>query len=95
MPQSLSQVLVQVVFSTKDRRPWLDVGMAPRMQADLATIVRDHDGQADRVGDAADHVHLAVGLARTISQAGTDETRRWRSGGALGPVSWGCRPRLL
>src|SRR4030095_7774375 len=69
MPQSLSQVLIHIVFSTKDRHPWLDVGIGPRMHAYLATVCRDCDCEAYRVGGVADHVHIAVRLARTISQA--------------------------
>jgi REP element-mobilizing transposase RayT len=69
MPQSLSQVILHIVFSTKDRRPWLDPAIQPRMHAYLATVCRDCDCQAYRVGGAADHVHIAARLARTVSQA--------------------------
>jgi putative transposase len=69
MPQSLSQVILHIVFSTKDRRPWLDPAMRPRMHAYLATVCRDCECEAYRVGGAADHVHLAARLARTITQA--------------------------
>ena len=69
MPQSLSQIIIHLVFSTKDRRPLLDPLIRPRMHAYLATVCRDCDCQAYRVGGVADHVHLAVRLARTISQA--------------------------
>ena len=69
MPQSLSQVILHVVFSTKDRRPWLDQTVRPRMHAYLATVCRDCNCQAYRVGGVADHVHLAARLARTVSQA--------------------------
>ena len=69
MPQSLSQVILHVVFSTKDRRPWLDLAIRPRLHAYLATLCRDCDCSAYRVGGAADHVHIATRLARTLSQA--------------------------
>jgi putative transposase len=69
MPQSLSQVIVHIVFSTKDRRPWLDPEIRPRMHSYLATVCRDSGCEAYRVGGAADHVHIAARLARTISQA--------------------------
>jgi putative transposase len=69
MSQSLSQVILHVVFSTKDRRPWLDAAIGPRMHAYLATVCRDCNCQAYRVGGATDHVHLAARLARTMSQA--------------------------
>ena len=58
-----------IIFSTKERRPWLDPEIRPRMHAYLATVCRDCDCQAYRVGGAADHVHLATRLARTITQA--------------------------
>jgi putative transposase len=69
MPQSLSQVILHIVFSTKDRRPWLDPAIRPRMHGYLATLCRDCDCQAYRVGGVADHVHIAARLARTLSQA--------------------------
>jgi REP element-mobilizing transposase RayT len=69
MPQSLSQVILHIVFSTKDRRPWLDLEIRPRMHAYLATVCRDCNCEAYRVGGVADHVHIAARLARTISQA--------------------------
>jgi putative transposase len=69
MPQSLSQVILHIVFSTKERRPWLDPKIRPRMHAYLATMCRDCECQAYRVGGIADHVHVATRLARTISQA--------------------------
>ena len=74
MPQSLSQVIIHIAFSTKDRHCWLNAAIAPRMHAYLATVVRDCDCEAYRVGGAADHVHLAVRLGRTMSQAGLIET---------------------
>ena len=69
MPQSLSQVILHIVFSTKDRRPWLDPDVRPRMHAYLATVCRDCRCEAYRVGGVADHVHIAARLARTISQS--------------------------
>jgi len=69
MPQSLSQVLVHVVFSTKDRQPWLDPAIRSRMHAYLATVCRDCQCEAYRVGGVADHIHMAARLARTINQS--------------------------
>ena len=69
MPQSLSQVIVHIVFSTKDRRPWLDLAIRPQMHAYLATVCRDCGCEAYRVDGVADHVHIAARLARTVSQS--------------------------
>ena len=57
------------VFSTKDRQPLLDPEIRPRMHAYLATVCRDSQCEAYRVGGVADHVHLAVRLGRTITQS--------------------------
>jgi REP element-mobilizing transposase RayT len=69
MPQSLSKVIVHIIFSTKDREPFLDSDVRPRMHAYLATICRDLGGELVRVGGVADHVHIVTTLPRTVSQA--------------------------
>jgi REP-associated tyrosine transposase len=50
MPQSLSKVVIYVIFSTKDRYPWLDINVRSRMHAYLATLCRDERAEPFRVG---------------------------------------------
>ncbi len=69
MPQSLSKVVIHIIFSTKNREPWLDSAIWPRMHSYLATICRDLGGEALRVGGVVDHVHIVTTLPRTLSQA--------------------------
>ena len=69
MPQSLSKVITHIIFSTKDREPWLDPEIRSRMRTYLATVCRDMDGEAYRVGGVSDHVHIVTTLPRTLSQA--------------------------
>ncbi len=69
MPQSLSHILVHLIWSTKDRRPWLEPSIRAKTHAFLAGVVRQLDAEAYRVGGVADHVHLAVRLGRTLSVA--------------------------
>jgi putative transposase len=69
MPQSLSNVFVHIIFSTKNREPWLDFATRPRMHAYLATICRDLNAEVLCVGGVADHVHIVTPLPRTVSQA--------------------------
>lgn len=59
MPQSLAQIIVHVVFSTKDREPWLRLALRPRLHAYLAEVARNTGCECHRVGGVADHVHLA------------------------------------
>jgi putative transposase len=74
MPQSLSKVIIHITFSTKDREPWLDRDVRPRMHAYVATICRDLNAEALRVGGVADHLHIVITLPRTLSQAAMVET---------------------
>jgi putative transposase len=69
MPQSLNLTLVHLVFSTKDRTPFLTPEVRPDLHAYLATVARHGDGECYRAGGVADHVHLAIRLSRTISIA--------------------------
>jgi REP element-mobilizing transposase RayT len=69
MPQSLSQVIIHIIFSTKNREPWIDADLRPRLHAYLATVGRGNGSDVYRVGGVADHVHLLATLPRTFTQA--------------------------
>jgi putative transposase len=69
MPQSLSLVIVHLVFSTKDRAPLISKEMRPRLHAYMAEVARSLGCIAYRVGGVADHVHLALTLPRTLTQS--------------------------
>jgi putative transposase len=69
MPQSLSKLIVHIIFSTKNREPWLDANVRPRTHAYPATICRDVGVEFVHVGGVADHVHIVTTLPRTLSQA--------------------------
>ena len=69
MPQSLSKVILHIIFSTKNRGPWLESDVRPRIHRYLATICRDLGAELVRVGGVADHVHIVTTLPRTVSQA--------------------------
>jgi REP element-mobilizing transposase RayT len=69
MPQSVSKVILHVIFSTKNREPCLDSNVRLRVHAYLATVCRDLGADFVRVGGVADHVHIVTSLPRTTSQA--------------------------
>lgn len=69
MPQSLSYLLVHLIFSTKDRAPFLTGETLPGLHAHMATVSRGLDCECYRVGGTADHVHLAIRLPRTLTMA--------------------------
>jgi REP-associated tyrosine transposase len=69
MPQSLSKVVLHIIFSTKNRQPWLGRDVRTRMHAYLTTICRDLGAEFVRVDGVSDHVHIVTTLPRTVSQA--------------------------
>ena len=69
MPQSLSLVIVHVIFSTKQRKPFLDDEIRESAHSYLAKVIRNTGCECYRVGGVEDHVHLAMRLSRTITIA--------------------------
>jgi len=70
MAQSLGKILVHVVFSTKERRPFLrDKSLREEMHLYLGGILANLDCQSIIVGGWEDHVHLLCVLSRTSSAA--------------------------
>src|SRR5690606_19026570 len=75
MPQSLSRVWIHIVFSTKERRPFLqDGGFRDQMFRMLVHHVQQTGCVSASVGGHVDHVHLLVGLSRTLTIAKLVET---------------------
>jgi hypothetical protein len=69
MPQSLSLVLLHVIFSTKDRRPFLKQSIRPKLDAHPAEVARIYGCECYHVGGIEDYVQLAIRLSRTITIA--------------------------
>ena len=72
MPQSLAQIYLHLVFSTKERRPFLqDKDFRQRTHAYLAAICNGHGSTCLVVGGVEDHVHVLCRLSRTHSVSET------------------------
>jgi REP element-mobilizing transposase RayT len=69
MPQSLSKVLLHVIFSTKHRENTISKHLRTELDAYLAGICRAKGAQAYRVGGTNDHIHIACTLPRTLTMA--------------------------
>jgi putative transposase len=64
MPQSLTKLYAHLVFSTKNRQPFLDQAIQPRVHAYLATIIRGLECPWVVVGGVADHVHILFDMGK-------------------------------
>lgn len=67
MPQSLAQIYIHLVFSTKDRESWISSTVQPRLHAYLAGTLNAIDCPAVEIGGMPDHVHLLFRLGRTVT----------------------------
>jgi putative transposase len=66
---SYTNLLYHIVFSTKDRRPFLADDLRPRVRDYIGGIVHAEGGQLLAADGAPDHFHLAVNLSATRAVA--------------------------
>jgi REP element-mobilizing transposase RayT len=97
MPQSLAQVTIHIVFSTKNRKQCLqDSALRKELYAYMATILRDNvDSPALLINGVEDHVHALISLSRKFAlmkviQEAKTETSKWlkRQSGELENFAW-------
>jgi REP element-mobilizing transposase RayT len=69
MPQSLSKILVHLVFSTKNREPWIHPSVEAELHAYMVGVLENMDCLPVQIGGVEDHVHVLFGLSRTQSVA--------------------------
>jgi REP element-mobilizing transposase RayT len=70
MPQSLSAVYIHLVFSTKERRPFLRDGtLRELLHSQIGGISKELGSAPIITGGVEDHVHLLARFGRTITQA--------------------------
>lgn len=69
MSRTLTQLLIHVVFSTKDRRNLITPDVEPDMHAYLGGICRDESSPALTIGGTANHVHLLISLGKSVAMS--------------------------
>jgi putative transposase len=57
MPQSFCQLYAHIVFSTKDREPYLGENIRPKVHAYMAGILNELGCSGILIGGFVDHVH--------------------------------------
>ena len=67
MANTYSALYCHLVFSTKNREPWLRNEVEARVWAYLGGIARDNGMTAVQIGGMPDHVHLLMGLPASIA----------------------------
>jgi len=74
MPQSLSRILIHLVFSAKNREPILTPAIQTELHPCLAGILNYIGCPPLQIGGMEDHVHLFFALSRTQTIAEVVET---------------------
>lgn len=69
MPQSFSQLHTHFVFSTKDRRPWLDAELRPHLFEYVGGTLRGMKCACVIAGGVADHIHFLCDMSRVSCPA--------------------------
>jgi putative transposase len=64
VPQSLASLHVHIIFSTKNREPYITPELMPRLHAYMGGVVREIGSVPVCIGGMPDHVHLLVSLGR-------------------------------
>jgi len=67
MPQSLSNILLHIVFSTKNRQSYIDETIETELFKYVATACRSLDCPTHGIGAADDHIHICCSLGRTTT----------------------------
>jgi len=82
MPQSLSSILIHLIFSTKNREPFITPAIETELHPYMATIFRGLKSPSLAINGTCDHVHILFSLARVIAIADVlqevkTETSKW------------------
>lgn len=94
MPSTHLSLHYHLVFSTKNREPFLSAENCARIHAYLGGIIRGMNGVAHAVGGVADHVHLLIGLRAThcladvMRELKSDSSRWVHEELGLGNFTW-------
>ncbi len=82
MPQSLSSVLIHLIFSTKNREPFITPSIELELHPYLAKVFRELKSPSLAINGMPDHIHVLFSLARVITiaellQEVKTETSKW------------------
>ena len=82
MAQSLSSILIHLIFSTKHREPFITDLIEPELHPYMAKIFRELKSPSLAINGTADHLHILFSLARTITvsdivQEVKSESSKW------------------
>lgn len=79
MPQSLSSILIHLIFSTKHREPYITPEIEPELHAYVAAVLRELNSPSLTINGTTNHLHILFALSRTTAIAEIVEEIKKRS----------------
>jgi len=67
MPQSLSKILIHLIFSTKLRYPYICEEIIHELHSYMAGIAQARNVPVHEIGGVEDHVHVLISLPRVLT----------------------------
>ena len=90
MSQSLANILVHLIFSTKHREPWIHDEVRPQLNAYVVGTLANHHSPSVVTNSVNDHMHIPLALSKTYSiskiveEVKTDSSRWMKKQGVRG-----------
>lgn len=89
MSQSLANIVVHLVFSTKSRRPLLRDEERSHLHSYIAGVLKNHDTTLIEINSVRDHVHILFAQSKNLAPAKIVEQVKSSSSAWLkGKDSW-------
>jgi len=67
MPQSLANILIHAIWSTKERRPLITENVRPDLHGYMAGIFKSLESPALIINSVSDHVHVLCHLSKNLA----------------------------
>jgi putative transposase len=93
MPQSLTNILIHVIWSTKERRPLISEELRAGLHGYLAGILKNLESPALIINSVADHVHVLCQLSKNLAACKLVEeikkgSSKWMKENGVGEFAW-------
>jgi putative transposase len=66
MSQSLVDIILHLVFRTKERRPWIHLDIEEKLRQYICGTCRNLDCPVININGVEDHIHILLQLGKTI-----------------------------
>ena len=67
MTQSLADIILHFVFSTKERKPWIQSEIEEELYQYISSVCSNHNSPVIKINGVEDHIHILLQLGKTIT----------------------------